>query len=149
MIPIQNSRDTAPYLRRGNSHFKSGWEGLEQPNGRYDLKGRDLSWDYSDANISYEGSYLVATSGSNGDLMVTRRGKSRGGRQKFRASSTQTPYGNKTSVSVDKETQMTPQKANTPLKEIISKETDGTVVLSVKTSTKRKKKKRLVEYDKC
>ena len=34
---------------------------------------------------------------------------------------------------------MTPQKANTPLKEIVSKETEGTVVLSVKTGTKRKK----------
>ena len=45
------------------------------------------------------------------------------------------------SVSVDKETQMTPQKANTPLKEIVSKETDGTVVLSVKTGTKRKRRK--------
>ena len=78
---MQNSRDIAPYLRGGNSHFKSGWGGLEQPNGRYDLKGRDLSWDYSDANISYEGGYLVATSGSNGNVIVTRRGKSRGGRQ--------------------------------------------------------------------
>ena len=122
---------------------------MEQPNSRYDLKGRDLSWDYSDANISYEGSYLVATNGSNGDLIITRRGKSRGGRQKFRASSTQTSYGNKTSVSVDKETQMTLQKAYTPLKEIVSKETDDMVVLSVKTGTKRKKKKRLFEYDKA
>ena len=61
----------------------------------------------------------------------------------------QTPYGNKTSVSVDKETQMIPQKANTPLKEIVSKETEGTVVLSVKTGTKRKKKRRLFEYDKA
>ena len=148
-VPMQNSRGTGHYLRGGNSHFKTGWEGLEQPNSRYDLKGRDLSWDYSDANISYEGSYLVASNGSNGDLIVTRRGKSRGGRQKFRASSTQTPCGNKTSVSVDKDTQMTPQKANTPFKEIVSKETDGTVVLSVKTSTKRKKKKQLFEYDKA
>ena len=32
---------------------------------------------------------------------------------------------------------MTPQKANCPLKEIVSKGTDGTVVLSVKTGTKR------------
>ena len=62
-VPIQNSRGTAPYLRGGNSHFKSIWEGLEQPNSRYDLKRRNLSWDYSDANISYEGSYLVATNG--------------------------------------------------------------------------------------
>ena len=90
---------------------------MEWPNSIYDLKGRDLSWDYSDANLSYESSYLVATSGSNGDVIVTRRGKSRGGKQKFRANSAQTPYGNKTSVSVDKETQMTPQKANTPPKE--------------------------------
>ena len=44
---------------------------------------------------------------------------------------------------------MTPQKANTPLKETISKETDGTVVLSVKTGTKTKKKQRLFEYDKA
>ena len=65
---IQNSRGTAPYLRGGNSHFKTGWEGLEQPNSRYDLKGRDLSWDYSHANISYEGSYLVATNGSMENL---------------------------------------------------------------------------------
>ena len=127
-VPIQNSRGTAPYLREGNSHFKSGWEGLEQPNSRYDLKGRNLAWDYSDANISYEGSYLVATNGSNGDLIVTRKGKSGRGKQKFRSSSMQTPYGNKTSVSVDKETQMTPQKANTPLKELVSKETEGMVV---------------------
>ena len=80
MTLMQNSRDTALYPRGGNAHFKPGWEGLEQPNSRYDLKGRDLSWDYSDANISHEGSYLVATRGSNGDVIVTRRGKSRGGR---------------------------------------------------------------------
>ena len=147
--PIQNSRDTAPYRGGGNSHFKSGWEGLEQPNGRYDLGGRDLSWGYSDANISCEGSYLVATSRLNGDLIVTKRRKSRGDRQKFRANSTQTPYRNKTSVKIDKEPQMTPQKANTSLRETISKETDGTVVLLVKTGTKRKKKKKLVEYDKA
>ena len=82
-VPTHNSRGTAPYLREGNSHFKSGWEGLEQPNSRYYLKGRNLSWDYSDANISYKGSYLVATNGSNGNLIVTRRRKSRRGRQKF------------------------------------------------------------------
>ena len=114
MTPMHSFRDSALYPRGGNTYFRLGWEGLEQPSNRYDLKGRDLSWDYSDATISYEGSYLVATSGSNGDVIVTRRGKSRGGRQKFKANSTQIPYGNKTSVSVDKGTQMTPQKANTP-----------------------------------
>ena len=69
---------------------------------------RDRSWDYSDANISYEGSYLVATSGSNGNVVVARRGKLKGSKQKLKASSTQTPYGNKTSVTVDKETQISP-----------------------------------------
>ena len=145
MTPMQNSRDTAPYPRGGNTHFKSSWEGLEQPNSRCDLKGRDLSWDYSDATISYEGSYLVATSGSNGVVTVIRRGKSRGGRQKFKANSTQTPYGNKTSVSVDKETQMTPQKANTPLRETMPEEIGSTA----KTITKKKKKKKLFEYNKA
>ena len=77
MTPMQNSRDTALYPRGGNTHFKSGLEGLEQSNSRYDLKGRDLSWDYSDANISYEGSYLVSASGTNGNVVVTRRRKTR------------------------------------------------------------------------
>ena len=149
MTPMQSFRDSVLYPRGGNTHFRPGWEGLEQPNNRYDLKGRDLSWDYSDATISYEGSYLVATSGLNGDVAVTRTEKSRGGRQKFKANSTQTPYGNKTSVSVDRETQMTPQKANTSLRETVSEEIGGTVVLSAKTSTKKKKKKKLFEYDKA
>ena len=80
MTPMQSFRDSAFYPRGGNTYFKPGWEGLEQPSNRYDLRGRDLSWDYSDAKISYEGSYLFATSGSNGDAVVTRRGKSRGGK---------------------------------------------------------------------
>ena len=44
-------------------------------------------------------------------------------------------------MSVDKETQMTPQKANTPLRETVSKEIGGTVVPSAKTSTKKKTRK--------
>ena len=63
MTPMQSFRDSALYPRGGNTYFRSGWERLEQPSNRYDLRGRDLSWDYSDAIISYEGSYLVATSG--------------------------------------------------------------------------------------
>ena len=102
MTPMQSFRDSALYPRGGNTYFRSGCKGLEQPSNRYNLRGRDLSWDYSDATISYEGSYLVAASGLNGDVVVTRKGKSGGGRQKFKVNSTQTPYGNKTSVSVDK-----------------------------------------------
>ena len=44
-------------------------------------------------------------------------------------------------MSVDKETQMTPQKANTPLREAVFEEIGGTVIPSAKTSTKKKKKK--------
>ena len=63
-----------------------------------------------------------------GNVVVGRRGKPKEGRERLKVSSTQTPYGNKNSVSVDKETQMTPQKANTPLREIVSKETEGMVL---------------------
>ena len=52
-------------------------------------------------------------------------------------------------MSVDKETQMTPQKANTPLRETMPKEKGSTVVPPPKTSTKKKKKKKLFEYDKA
>ena len=52
-------------------------------------------------------------------------------------------------MSVDKETQMTPQKANNPLRETMSEEISGTVVLLAKTNTKRKKMKKLFEYDKA
>ena len=76
-----------------------------------------MSWDYSDATMNYEGSYLVATSGPDGNTVVTRRGKTKRNRCRYKANSTQTPYGNKTVVSVDKETQMTPRKTNTPIRE--------------------------------
>ena len=77
MTPMQSFGDSAFYPRGGNTYFRSSWEGLEQPSNLYDPRGRDLSWDYNDATITYEGSYLVATSGSNEDVVVTRRGKSR------------------------------------------------------------------------
>ena len=52
-------------------------------------------------------------------------------------------------MSVDKETQMTPQKANTPLRETMTKKTEGTVIQSVKTGSKKKRKRKFVEYDKA
>ena len=45
-------------------------------------------------------------------------------------------------MSVDKETQMAPQKANTPLREIMTKKTEGTVIRSVKTGSKKKRKEK-------
>ena len=44
---------------------------------------------------------------------------------------------------------MTPQKANTPLRKTVSKGIDSTFVPSAKTSTNKKKKKKLIEYDKA
>ena len=53
MTPMQTFRDSALYPRGGNTYFRLGGKGLEQPSNRYDLKGRDLSCNYSDATISY------------------------------------------------------------------------------------------------
>ena len=55
--------------KEGNGYSQADWDGLEQPNSQYDPRGRELSWDYSDVNISYEGSYLTATSGTNGNVV--------------------------------------------------------------------------------
>ena len=42
-------------------------------------------------------------------------------------------------MSVDKETQMTPEKANTPLRSTVSEEIGGTVVPLAKIGPKKKK----------
>ena len=60
MTPMQSFEDPTFYPRGENRYFGTGWEGSEQLNNQYDPRGRDLSWDYSDANVSYEGSYLIA-----------------------------------------------------------------------------------------
>ena len=44
---------------------------------------------------------------------------------------------------------MTPQKAYTPLRETMAKKTEGTVIQSVKTGSKKKRKRKFVEYDKA
>ena len=133
--PIINPVEESNYL-------ETGWDRLKSSDNQYDFKERDLSWDYSDANIPYEGSYLTTTSETSKNVTTTNiTGKPKGGRQRLRVSSIQTPYGNKTSVSVDKETQTTPQKANTPLRETMTKKTEGTVIRSVKTGSKKKSKK--------
>ena len=47
----------------------TGWSRLETPGEQFDPRGRNLSWEYSDATVSYEGSYLVVTSGSDGNTV--------------------------------------------------------------------------------
>ena len=133
------------YPKDESSYLESGWDRSKLSDNHYDLKESDQSWDYSDANIPYEGSYLTTTSETNKNVStINIRGKPKGVRQRLRVSSTQTPYGNKTSVSVDNETQMTPQKANTPLRETMTKKTEGTVICSVKTGSNRKEKENLL-----
>ena len=52
-------------------------------------------------------------------------------------------------MSVDKETQMTPRKVNTQIRESISDGRDGSIIQTTKTSSEKKKKKKLFEYDKA
>ena len=81
--------------------------------------------------------------------VVTRRGKTKRNRCRYKANSTQTLCGNKTAVSIDKETQMTPRKANAPIRKGISEGIDGSIIQTTKTSSKKKRKKKLLEYDKA
>ena len=149
IVPKQNLKSTITYPKEESSYLEKGWDRLELPDNHYEFREKDLSWDYSDANIPYAGSYLTATSEMSRNVTTGTREKPKGSRQRLKVSSTQTPYGNKTSVSVDKETQMTPQKANTPLRETMTKKTEGTVIQSVKTGSKKKRKRKFVEYDKA
>ena len=145
--PTRNNRDYTFDTRRENAYTGTSWSRLEIPGGQFDPRERDLSWDYSDATMNHEGSFLVATSGPDGNTGVTRRGKTKRNRCRYKANSTLTPYANKTAVSIDKETQMTPRKANTPIREGISEGIDGSIIQTTKTSSKKKKK--LFEYDKA
>ena len=136
------------YPKKESNYLETG-DGLKLPDNQYDFKERELLWDYSDANIPYEGSYLTTTGETSKNVKTNTIGKPKGGRQRLKVSSTQTPCGNKASVSVDKETQMTPQKANTPLRETMIKKTEGAVKRSVKTGSKKKKKRKFIKYDKA
>ena len=87
--------DTSPARNNGNYGFTgTDLGGLEAPNEQFDPRGRDLFWDYSDATMNYDGSYLVATSGPDWNTVVTRRGKSKRNRCRYKANSTQTQLRN-------------------------------------------------------
>ena len=90
MTSKQNLKGTTFCPKEESNYFGTGWDGLEQPSNEYDSRGRDLSWDYSNANIPYEGSYLTATSKMGGNVVVSGRGKPKGGRQRLNVSSTLT-----------------------------------------------------------
>ena len=128
IVSRQDLKGTMIYPKEESNCFKMGWDRLKLPDNHYEFREKDLSWDYSDANIPYEGSYLTATSEMSRNVTTGTRERSTGSRQRLKVSSIQTPYGNKTSVSVDKEIQITPQKANTPLRETMTKKTEGTVI---------------------
>ena len=145
IVPKQNLKSTMTYPKEESSYLEMGWDRLGLPDNHYEFREKDLSWNYSDASIPYEGSYLTATSEMSRNVTTGTREKPKGSRQRLKVSSTQTPYGNKTSVSVDKET----HKVNTPLRETMTKKTDGTFIRSVKIGSIKKRKRKLVEYDKA
>ena len=55
------------------------YPGLELPDNQYGFKERDVSWDYSDANIPYEGSYFTTTDETGRNVVASGRGKPKGG----------------------------------------------------------------------
>ena len=48
----RNNRDYTFDTRRENGYTGTSWSRLEIPGGQFDPRGRDLSWDYSDATVS-------------------------------------------------------------------------------------------------
>ena len=66
-----------------SSYLEMEWDGLEPPDKQYGFKKRDLSWDYSDANIPYEGSNLTTTSEMGRNVVASERRKPKGGRQRL------------------------------------------------------------------
>ena len=103
IISRQNLKGSIAYPKKESNYLETG-DGLKLPDNQYDFKERELLWDYSDANIPYEGSYLTTTGETSKNVTTNTIGKPKRGRQRLKVSSTQTPYGNKASVSVDKET---------------------------------------------
>ena len=65
------------YPKEESNYLEAGWDRSKLSDNHYDLKERDLSWDYSDANIPYEGSYLTTTSETSKNVSpinITKRG---------------------------------------------------------------------------
>ena len=144
IIPRQDLKGPISYPKEESNYLEIGWDGLELPDNQYGFKERDLLWDYSDANIPYEGSCLTTTGEMSKNVTTGTRGKPKGGRQRLKVSSTQTLYGNKTSVNVGKETQMTPQKANTLLRETMTKKLRVQLYDQSKLVLKRKENENLL-----
>ena len=71
------------YPREESNYLEMAWDGLELPDNQYGFKERDLSWDYSDANIPDEGSYLTTTSERGRNVTMSERRKQKGGRQRL------------------------------------------------------------------
>ena len=70
------------YPKEETSCLKMGWDRLELPDNHYEFREKDLSWDYSDANIPYEGSYLTATSEMSRNVTTGTRERPKGSRQR-------------------------------------------------------------------
>ena len=53
IVPKQNLKSMMTYPKEESSYLEMGWDRLELPDNHYDFREKDLSWDYSDANIPY------------------------------------------------------------------------------------------------
>ena len=70
----QNSQGPTSYSNKENTNSKIEWDRMESFEGQYNLQERDLSWDYSDGNIPYEGSYLTTLEGLSKRTRVGPKG---------------------------------------------------------------------------
>ena len=86
IVPKQNLKSTMTYPKEESSYLEIGWNRLELPDNHYEFREKDLSWDYSDANIPYEGSYLTATSEMSRNVTTGTRKRPKGSRQRLKVS---------------------------------------------------------------
>ena len=84
----QDLKGMMTYPKEESNYLEAGWDRSKLSNNYYDLKEKDLLWDYSDANIPYEGSYLTATSEIGRNITTGTRGRPKGSRQRLKVSST-------------------------------------------------------------
>ena len=81
IVSRQDLKGMMAYPKEESSCLEMGWDRLELPDNYYDFGEKDLLWDYSYANIPYEGRYLTAPSEMSRNVTTGTRGKPKGSRQ--------------------------------------------------------------------
>ena len=78
IIPRHDLKGPIAYPKEESNYLETGWDRLELPDNHYDFKERNLSWDYSDANIPYEGSYLTTTGETSKNVITVQEENQKG-----------------------------------------------------------------------